>query len=103
VLVHTVGELLKFAIDNKQVINVRYHGEPRVVEPHDYGIHNGKEKVLVYQLREAPSVGKSTTRWRMLEVSKIEECVVTDTTFRGSRGADHTRHFTWDKLYARVT
>jgi hypothetical protein len=101
-LVHTISELLTFAINNKRLINVRYNSRGRLVEPHDYGIHNGKEKVLVYQLRSERSLEEGATRWRMLEISKIEDCVVIDTPFHGSRGDAHSRHFNWEKLYARV-
>lgn len=49
----------------------------RIVEPHDYGIMTGGEKLLVYQLLApvAPR-GKPATGWRLLEVPKIENCQV---------------------------
>ena len=59
----------------------------RTAEPHDYGMQKGIERLLVYQLR-APvdRSGKSVTGWRLLDVSQIEDCVVLDEGFPGSRG-----------------
>jgi hypothetical protein len=58
---------VRFAIANKRLVQLTYHGAPRVAEPHDY------EDLLV--LRE---------------------------TFPGSRGHEHSNHYVWDVLYARV-
>lgn len=98
-----VDAQLRSAIGGKRLIQLRYHGRPRTVEPHDYGIQKGIERVLVYQLR-APfdRSGKSVTGWRLLDVSQIEDCVVLDEEFAGSRGDSHRNHMEWDSLYARV-
>lgn len=82
---------------------MRYTGSTRVVEPHDYGVHHGTEKLLVYQLQgPARLAQKSVIGWRLLEVARIEECVIRDETFRGSRGESNQRHHNWEVLYARV-
>jgi hypothetical protein len=36
-------------------------------------------------------------------VSQIEECVVLEDAFPGSRGDSHKHHLVWDIVYARVT
>jgi hypothetical protein len=75
----------------------------RVAEPHDYGIQKGTERVLVYQLRAPVDLpGKSVKGWRLLEVSQIEDCVVLEEAFSGSRGPSHRNHLAWEVLYARV-
>jgi len=58
----------------------------------------------VYQVR-APGAApdrKPQKGWRLLEVSKIEECSVLDQTFAGSRGEPSQRHIVWDDLFLRV-
>jgi hypothetical protein len=40
--------------------------------------------------------------WRSLEISKIQECIVLEDTFSGTREAADQRHLHWDVLYARV-
>jgi hypothetical protein len=38
------------AIENKQTFQFDYQDHNRIAEPHDYGILNGDEQVLIYQL-----------------------------------------------------
>jgi hypothetical protein len=94
---------LRFAIAGKRLIEVNYKGAVRLCEPHDYGEQKGVVRLLVYQRRTTFVVpGKSATGWRMLDVAKIEKCVVTDQMFEGSRGPADQSHIVWDELYARV-
>lgn len=94
---------LRFAITNKRLLALTYNGSARVVEPHDYGVHKGITRLLAYQHRGTSTARrKSLSGWRLFDVSKIEECVVLDETFPGSRGDAHQHHREWDSLYARV-
>jgi hypothetical protein len=77
----SVDGQLRFAIAGKRLLEVSYKGSARLVEPHDYGVQNGKDRVLVFQ-RRVISGGP---------------------TFKGSRGRPHQSHNVWDVLYARVT
>ena len=99
----TGDERLRFAIENKRLIQVRYGGRLRVAEPHDYGVQKGIERLLVYQLRapvDRPQ--RSVTGWRLLDIQKIEDCVVLESTFAGSRGPAYRSHLSWEIVYARV-
>ena len=97
---NAIDAQLKSAIASKRLIRLTYNNqEPRVAEPHDYGMRNGIDLLLVYQRKKA---GHYLTGWRSLEVSKIENLVVLDDTFRGTRGRPHQEHTLWDALYARV-
>jgi hypothetical protein len=100
----SVDEQLRFAIANRRLIQVSYTGRVRVAEPHDYGVQKGVTRLLSYQ-RGAAGGGprKDATGWRLLDLSKIERCLVLDETFPGSRGQAHHAHYVWDTLYARVT
>jgi hypothetical protein len=99
----TLDERLRFAIANKCLIQVTYHGRARTGEPHDYGRQNGTLKLLFYQLKEGGGSRRGgATGWRLLEVSRIEECLVRQDTFRGSRGQSHRQHMSWDEVFARV-
>jgi hypothetical protein len=93
---------LRFAIAGKRLLEVSYKGAVRIVEPHDYGVQQGKTRLLAYQRRTSGRPpGKGVIGWRLFEVPLIERCTVRDETFRGSRGADQSHHV-WDVLYARV-
>jgi len=94
---------LRFAIASKRLLDVTYKGRVRLVEPHDYGVQKGTARLFVYQLRATPDrPGKGAEGWRMLDVPAIERCVVTEQTFKGSRGTPDQDHYKWDVLYARV-
>jgi Fic family protein len=99
----SVDEQLRFAISHKRLIKIRYHGNLRTVEPHDYGVYKGSERLLVYQLRGVTRSRQDALGWRLLGLDKIEECIVLDETFGGSRGSEHRTHMEWDVLYARVS
>ena len=99
---NTVNKQLRSAIAGKRLIQLRYDGSVRVVEPHDYGVKSGTEKLLAYQQSTTDREKKSRTGWRWLEVAKISDCVVLNEPFKGSRGEFHQKHHTWDVLYGRV-
>jgi predicted DNA-binding transcriptional regulator YafY len=91
----TTDNQLRLAITNKHLVKLSYAGSVRVVEPHDYGVQKGNVRLLAYQLETKPG-------WRLFDVEKIAELAVLETTFKGSRGASHQNHHTWDIVYARV-
>ena len=45
----------------------------------------------------------NATGWRLLDTSQIEECLVLEKNFPGSRGLLHQSHLVWDVVYARVS
>ncbi len=98
----SVDARIRQAIAGKNLVEVRYKHQSRIVEPHDYGVQRGIDRLLVYQLRVTDAAGTKAIGWRLLDVSKIESLVVLETTFKGSRGASHQAHHAWDVLYARV-
>lgn len=102
---NTFDSQLHLAIANKRLIEIRYNGIDRIVEPHDYGVQNGSEKLLAYQLRSPIISGsnQSPVGWRLFNVDKIESCVILVDVFRGGRGPSHEKHLSWDVLYARAT
>jgi hypothetical protein len=98
----TLDSQLRFAIANKHLIRLSYEGATRVVEPHDYGLRKGLRKVLVYQRERAGRRDREVRGWRWLDTVKIEECVVLEQLFSGTREAAGQQHHRWDVLFARV-
>lgn len=95
-----IDEVLRTAILKKRLVKLTYQGKPRIIEPHDYGMHNGTVKLLSYQLAGA-SRGP-LPNWRWMEVDGISEIGLLDRTFRGGRPNSAGKHHTWDELYLRV-
>lgn len=99
----SIDKQLRFAITNKRLVEIRYHGRLRIAEPHDYGVHKGIDRLLICQLRaQVHRPGKSARGWRLLDVPQIETCRVLEAQFHGSRGSSHRNHVQWEILYARV-
>lgn len=93
-------QLLRTAITQRRLIEVVYNGKRRIVEPHDYGIHNGSAKLLGYQI-----AGESSGRlpnWRWMEVDQISGLKILDQTFPGGRPSPSGKHHEWDEIFIRV-
>jgi hypothetical protein len=95
----SIDPQLRSAIANKRLIEFTYNDTPRIAEPHDYGQRRGIDQLLVYQRKKA---GEYKTGWRSLEVKKIQNLVLLEETFRGTRRRPEQDHVVWDVLYARV-
>jgi hypothetical protein len=93
--------MIRSAVSRRRLLRVRYLARVRDVEPHDYGLQKGVERLLAYQLRGASRTGPATG-WRLLDLPKIEDCEVLNESFAGSRGHLHRKRLIWDVLYMRV-
>jgi hypothetical protein len=98
----SIDTRIRFAIAHRRLVEIRYANAVRVAEPHDYGVLNRRERLLVYQLRGPARPGQPSTGWRLLNLSKLERFMVLDETFSGSRGQSHDNHHEWEIVYARV-
>lgn len=69
------------AIKNRTILELRYHGFSRVVEPHAYGRDEiGQEVLRCYQV-SGGSVTGERTGWKLLKLSEISTLQVTDGSF----------------------
>jgi hypothetical protein len=91
------------AIKEKRLIEFVYRiGQPRIAEPHDYGIRNGVERLLVFQI-SGDSRSGTPHGWKRLDVDGIQQLRVLDRRFPGTRADATQYHRAWDTLFARVT
>jgi hypothetical protein len=98
----SIDARIRGAIAERHLIEVRYKGQVRVVEPHDYGVQKGVERLLAYQLNATLGSHGHTIGWRLFDIGKIESLSVLEARFKGSRRTAQQDHHTWDVLYARV-
>jgi hypothetical protein len=90
------------AIKEKRLIEFAYKGgRPRIVEPHDYGVRGGVEKILAYQISGDSSSG-APQGWKWFEVANVQQLTVLERHFPGTRADNDQNHFEWDTLFARV-
>src|SRR5258707_15445435 len=75
--------ILLAAIRQKNLVQVVFKGNERIVEPHDYGLQKKAARVLAYQVG-----GVSTSRGlpdrRNFNFSKLSSLVMRDPTFPGN-------------------
>ncbi len=95
-----IDELLRKAIREKHVIQFIFKGKPRVVEPHDYGIHKHEVKLFGYQVGGLSSEPLPNWRWSL--VNSISDLRLLDQHFPGRRPSLSGRHHQWDEIWARV-
>jgi hypothetical protein len=99
----TVNADLIRAIVQKRLIQFVYKtGRPRIVEPHDYGVRNGAEALLGYQISGESRSGQPHG-WKQFEVEDIKQLRVLDRHFQGTRADKAQHHREWDEIFGRVT
>ena len=75
------------AIQENRVIEFRYDGHYRKVEPYCHGTSKrGQESIRGYQVAGG-SNSRSIPFWRLFTVAKIGDLDLTDETFQGNRPA----------------
>lgn len=95
-----IDEVLRAAIKQKRLVELVYKEKTRIVEPHDYGVHNGSVKLLSYQVGGASS-GR-LPNWRWIEVNSIADIHLLNRSFLGGRPSPSGKHHGWDRLFLRV-
>jgi hypothetical protein len=69
------------AIEEKRVLELRYHGYSRIVEPHIYGEDkNGAEVVRCYQLAGGSESGERAG-WKLLKITDVSLIHLAETGF----------------------
>jgi hypothetical protein len=95
-----VDEMIRAAIEQRRLLKLTYLAKPRIVEPHDYGIHKGSVKLLAYQVAGASR--NPLPNWRWLDASLIVDVEMLDRTFAGGRPQESGKHHQWDEVFLRV-
>jgi hypothetical protein len=95
-----LDQLLRTAIEETRLVRLRYRDKERIVEPHDYGRHNGVIKLLAWQVGGASS--GVLPNWRWFEAAPITDAQLLDQTFPGGRPALSGKHHEWDDVFLRV-
>lgn len=96
------NSIITEAIKNKQLIEVAYTQEIRLVEPLVLGYKNAKLELLAWQLKNS-SESVLTNDWRTFEVRKITNIAVTTQTFLGARATKSYAHPGWAQIIAKIS
>lgn len=68
------------AIEATRMIQLRYHGKKRILEPHDHGILNGSVQLLGWQT--AGSSSRPIPNWLLMKTDEISDLTLLDQTFQ---------------------
>ena len=97
-----MDQQLRDAIQNRQMVEFDYGGYHRIAEPHVYGLNDGVEQLLAYQVAGGSSSG-GLPEWRRVDVPRMSGLSILPATFPGPRPNPSGRHSSWDQIYARVS
>lgn len=97
-----MNQTIADAIRMKLILELRYHGYSRLVEPHAYGIDkNGVEKLRCYQTAGGSKSGDPVD-WKMLTVREIFAINVTKDAFHRPRPGYRSDDPMIARIYAQL-
>ncbi len=77
--------LITKAIENKKLLEFKYQGFYRVVEPHTFGVFsNGNELLIAFQI-DGESKSRRPPFWSNFQVTEIEDLFIMDDSFLEQR------------------
>ncbi|MFZ5997459.1 MAG: hypothetical protein ACOYW7_08230 [Nitrospirota bacterium] len=80
-----MNQIICRAIGERRLLELHYHGYPRIVEPHVYGKdHHGDDVVRCYQVYGGSESGEEVG-WKLLKVREISSLHMIETTFSTRR------------------
>jgi hypothetical protein len=97
-----IDRLLRTAIRERRLVAFVLDEQPRLVEPHDYGLIGGEPRLFCYQIGGGSRSGRPLG-WRWAPLPKISQFHVLDRHFAGARPVPSGKHIKWDKLFASVS
>ena len=74
------------AIQDSKVVELRYHGYARTVEPHAYGRDTSGDEILRCFQTSGGSESGERTGWKLLKVAEVYSVHVQKTTFQARGG-----------------
>ncbi len=80
-----MNDVIIEAIKNRRLLSFRYHGHPRLVEPHLLGVTTaGNLALSAYQVGGSSDSG-AVPDWRLFAVTEMRELQSTSSSFAGTR------------------
>jgi len=97
-----INQTIINAINNMEFLSFTYEDNPRVVEPHAYGMGlYGADLLRAYQVGGYSSSG-SLPKWRLFEVNKIYNLSPMGEKFNGVRRGYHRNNRVMEYIYAQL-
>lgn len=98
-----MNQIIINAIRNKQTLSFTYDGQPRVVEPHTYGVTTtGKESLRGYQVQGGHATSHSNQPWHLFTASKMVSLQGNGNTFNCARQGYKRTDSAMQQIYAQL-
>lgn len=95
-------QLIVDAITNRRLLSFRYHGRPRLIEPHLLGVTTaGNLALRAYQVGGSSGSG-NVPDWRLFEVPEMRELQATSSSFEGTRPGYNRADTRMTRILARL-
>ena len=89
------------ALSDHLILKFTYEGKPRTCEPHVYGVANGQNQLLCYQLSGRSQRG-GLPEWRRFDLAGIQNLRLTKQTFPGYRPVPQPHSLGWTAIISTV-
>lgn len=94
--------IIKEAIENKQLLEFVYNDKRRVVEPYTFGCsHKGDDTLSAFQI-EGGSNSSKDLGWRQFIIENIESLVLLDTKFEDIREGYNPNDSRMSEIYITI-
>ncbi|WP_186119563.1 hypothetical protein [Burkholderia gladioli] len=90
------------AITHKRVLELRYDGYYRVVEPHAYGVSDEGHFLLRCYQTAGGSQSGNTVGWKLLRADEIGSLHESGALFRGARPGYKRNDLAMQRIYAQL-
>lgn len=91
--------IIKMAIENRQMLEFVYNDKRRVVEPYTFGCsHQGDDTLSAFQI-EGGSNSSRDLGWRQFIIENIENLVLLDSKFYGVRDGYNPNDSRMSEIY----
>jgi hypothetical protein len=89
------------AIEDKKMLQFNYHRYVRIVEPHVYGVKDGKKSLQAYQVGGESSSG-GLPQWRRFFLDDLSDIETLNDGFSGKRDYPSGIHSSFDEIIKLV-
>lgn len=98
-----MNQIIINAIRNQQTLSFTYDDQPRVVEPHTYGVTTtSKESLRAYQTQGGHASSHGNEPWHLFTVAKMIRLQCTGATFNGARQGYKKTDSVMQHVYAQL-
>lgn len=95
-------EIIKQAIENKNLLEFTYKNQLRIVEPYTYGTNrNGNELLSAYQIAKE-STSSDKLGWKIFTIDEVNNLKILKDNFKAIRSEHNFDYLRMSSIFSRV-